>query len=550
MKRRTFIKHAATIGAAAVINPVDIFGEIFRGNSGYFRIHPFIENNPDAVFIMKTDVQQKSDSTAIKQIGLEFGRTVFLGSDAAENRVPLTHNIVIKPNLTRRYRENPQYTIEGTMGIVTDSSFIEGIIESMKELGLAGNQFYLREVNCDDIEWEHGGFWDVCERTGADLQNFDINIEDMDPENVHWVDVPDGIYFNRLPYVAPVNTPDSWLLNIAKFKAHGMGLTLCAKNLQGTIVKEYQGHCRSLSSYVRKQGISKDNIRPTAESDVQNNYERHKSDIPRWDKPNGPLSGQRMETWATRCLDNNSVTKPGLHIIEGIYGRNGNFINGPHASDGSIDLNNKNNLAKDFLSNILIFGKNPFYVDIVGHWLGGHEPGNIGLFHVAMERGFIDYLNPMDIPVYEWKSDGSAIKTPLTNFEKTPLVTYYLQRNYDGQDESYWHLMDEPFDYSKFSKVNVAQKNAEKPGTFILAQNYPNPFNNSTSIQYSIPKNGHVRIDVINSSGQVVDQLVNRFHAGGNYMVNWNTAHVASGTYFYRFSYDGFHEVKKMVLLR
>ena len=71
-----------------------------------------------------------------------------------------------------------------------------------------------------------------------------------------------------------------------------------------------------------------------------------------------------METWATRCIDNNSVLKPGLNVIEGIYGRDGNgFYQGPH-----------NGAAQDFLTNIIIFGKNTFYVDIIGKWLGGHEP--------------------------------------------------------------------------------------------------------------------------------------------------------------------------------
>jgi hypothetical protein len=55
------------------------------------------------------------------------------------------------------------------------------------------------------------------------------------------------------------------------------------------------------------------------------------------------------------------------------------------------------------MTNIVIFGKNPYLVDNVGHWLGGHEPGNFGLFHIAMERGKLGVINPMKIPVYEWQ---------------------------------------------------------------------------------------------------------------------------------------------------
>ena len=39
------------------------------------------------------------------------------------------------------------------MGIVTDAFFVEGVIKSLKELGIASGQFHIREVNCpDDLE--------------------------------------------------------------------------------------------------------------------------------------------------------------------------------------------------------------------------------------------------------------------------------------------------------------------------------------------------------------------------------------------------------------
>jgi hypothetical protein len=95
---------------------------------------------------------------------------------------------------------------------------------------------------------------------------------------------------------------------------------------------------------------------------------------------------------------------------------------------------------------VLIFGKDPFRVDIIGTWLAGHEPGNFGLFHIAKERGLSSVVNPFEIPVYQWNS-GSPQITPLGDFERQPLKTYYLQRDYNGQSEPYYHLVDEPFEY-------------------------------------------------------------------------------------------------------
>ena len=46
-------------------------------------------------------------------------------------------------------------------------------------------------------------------------------------------------------------------------------------------------------------------------------------------------------------------------------------------------------------------------------------------------------LNPMSIPVYESQADVSASLRALTEFQRTPLRTCYLCRDYAGQTEPY-----------------------------------------------------------------------------------------------------------------
>jgi uncharacterized protein (DUF362 family) len=417
------------------------------------------------------------------------------------------------------------------MGVITDANFVEGVIESMKGLGISADHIYIREVNGVENMTE-GGYGDMADRTGADVQILNQEVGTIAEEKIQWLDLEQGVWFNRIPYLWPINAPDSWLLNISKFKAHTMGLTLCAKNLQGSIVANYQQHCKA---FYANMNISSNHVQPNAWSVIQDNYNRHVADgIPRWHKTEWNYNGGLgQETWITRCLDNNSVTRPGLHVIEGVYGRDGHFVVGPH--DG---------LAQDFMTNIIIFGKNAFHVDIVGHWLGGHEPGNFGLFHIAKERGFSSLLNPMDIPVYEWKADGSATKTPLTDFERTPLKTFYMQL----EDEEYWHLCDQPYDYP----ATAISRNHEvqKPESFILHQNYPNPFNPSTTIQFNLNRSGPARLEIFNALGERVDVLVDGYYNRGSHMVLWNRKNFPSGTYFYRLSSSSFSETKKMILQR
>jgi uncharacterized protein (DUF362 family) len=123
-----------------------------------------------------------------------------------------------------------------------------------------------------------------------------------------------------------------------------------------------------------------------------------------------------------------SVISTGLAMIEGIFGRDGNGFA----------------IGQDYLTNLVMFSKDKFRLDIIGTWLGGHEPGNVHLFRIAKERGLSDTFNPWEIPIYEW-IDGKAVPRKLTDFERTPLKTYYLQL--PGEPE--YHLVNEPFDYDK-----------------------------------------------------------------------------------------------------
>jgi uncharacterized protein (DUF362 family) len=341
------------------------------------------------------------------------------------------------------------------MGIITDVKFTEGLIEGMKELGFRSKDMYLREGNwlkdgfCP-TDVINTGYVEMAERTGIHSLYFDSGprITDLTTETldegleVVWKDTPDGVVFKRIGYVAPYNQDGSWLLNVAKFKTHYMGMTLCAKNLQGMCVTPHVHFCEGVEATSgHPEHVLKD-FQPDFVARINALYAQHLADgFPRWDRPGqGFDGGYGMETWAQRTCDSLTVTKVGLNVIEGIYGRNGNgFMNGP-GLDGK---------PEDFMTNLLIFGKDAFRVDLIGTWLAGHEPGNFCFFHIARERGLSTVVNPVDIPLYRWDKDNPQ-QASLGDFARTPLVTPYLRQDYNGQTEALYHLVDEPFDYPKF----------------------------------------------------------------------------------------------------
>ncbi|GAB1350456.1 hypothetical protein MASR1M107_26710 [Ignavibacteriales bacterium] len=88
------------------------------------------------------------------------------------------------------------------------------------------------------------------------------------------------------------------------------------------------------------------------------------------------------------------------------------------------------------------------------------------------------------------------------------------------------------------------------PNNYTMSQNYPNPFNPSTSIRFSIPETGNVRMVVYNAIGQEVAVLVDEQKSAGNYEVNFDAAKLPSGIYLYSIQSGSFSQTRKMMLLK
>lgn len=86
------------------------------------------------------------------------------------------------------------------------------------------------------------------------------------------------------------------------------------------------------------------------------------------------------------------------------------------------------------------------------------------------------------------------------------------------------------------------------PNNFELKQNYPNPFNPSTTIEFTMPKSGHVDIKVFDAIGRQVALLADEFRQAGTHKISFDGARLSTGVYFYTMKTDQYLETKKMVL--
>ena len=107
----------------------------------------------------------------------------------------------------------------------------------------------------------------------------------------------------------------------------------------------------------------------------------------------------------------------------------------------------------------------------------------------------------------------------------------------------------------KYSPVVEAQ--IQVPTEFAVSQNYPNPFNPSTRVDYQLPFDSKVCIEIYSISGKKIATILNENQAAGYYTSNINTAsmNLGSGVYVYRISAVGnsgtsFIQSKKLVLLK
>jgi hypothetical protein len=94
-------------------------------------------------------------------------------------------------------------------------------------------------------------------------------------------------------------------------------------------------------------------------------------------------------------------------------------------------------------------------------------------------------------------------------------------------------------------------QSSEVPLEYLLDHNYPNPFNPSTTISYTLPHSGHVRLTVYDLYGRQLESLVDGVQPAGTHRALFTMRGIASGTYFYRLIVDGkIVGVHKMLLLK
>ena len=108
-----------------------------------------------------------------------------------------------------------------------------------------------------------------------------------------------------------------------------------------------------------------------------------------------------------------------------------------------------------------------------------------------------------------------------------------------------------------FESTSVLEQSSNSvfPEFITLQQNYPNPFNVQTAIEYNLPADSYVTVNVYNILGEKVRTLIRASASQGLHKAVWDGRNdqgnlVSSGVYLYKLETLQSAIVKKLVLLR
>ena len=149
-------------------------------------------------------------------------------------------------------------------------------------------------------------------------------------------------------------------------------------------------------------------------------------------------------------------------------------------------------------------------------------------YSVSVNRIVSGFLNPIDAEIVDNKIYVLEFKSSWINSGLTTSI----------------------YEITFPSILNQANQKFSSKVKFVLYQNYPNPFNASTQIRFELEEATKVRLEVFNSIGQKILELVNGRKSAGYHTATFDASGLSSGVYLYKLTTPSFTQTKKMLLIK
>lgn len=89
-----------------------------------------------------------------------------------------------------------------------------------------------------------------------------------------------------------------------------------------------------------------------------------------------------------------------------------------------------------------------------------------------------------------------------------------------------------------------------QPEGELTVSNYPNPFNPTTTISFTLPSEGHVRLRIYDVVGRLIHELVDETRTAGSHQASFDGSRLPSGVYIYRLEFMGSTLSRKFILAK
>lgn len=106
-------------------------------------------------------------------------------------------------------------------------------------------------------------------------------------------------------------------------------------------------------------------------------------------------------------------------------------------------------------------------------------------------------------------------------------------------------------DNQEINIFKLAMPLVERENANVNLINFPNPFVGSTVINYGIPVEGNVRLEILAQSGMILKVVNAGYQVAGNHSIDLEANDLKPGMYFYRLSVTGsstFSQTKQMII--
>jgi hypothetical protein len=151
------------------------------------------------------------------------------------------------------------------------------------------------------------------------------------------------------------------------------------------------------------------------------------------------------------------------------------------------------------------------------------------------------------------KEDGNAIEFAANE----PIVTLTCRVKDKFAEGMNTHFTLDPStslvnkDYEEVTSFKLAMPMVERSKAAVNMYNYPNPFAGSTVINYGIPVEGYVNIEILGQTGQILSNIDAGYQSAGNHSINLEADNLKPGMYFYKLTVSGtstYTQTKQMII--